>query len=300
MYSRQLESFVQTAKAGSFTKASKELFVSTPSLIQQIDLLEGRLGLKLFERSNKGVTLTLQGESLYRDAVDIIRMSKDAVSKAKRMGNPHPIRVGTSLLMKCRLLPGIWAHMVDSMPNMEGALIEIVQLLEKEGTVGNSIDKIGSDFDVMEGLYLSELYDQKCNFVELENAALGISCPKPIGLSDGLDASSKMLDSISVVTLRRGVSSSFDSMQDLLKGLGAREIIEVPHYDMRVFADCELNNRAIVMPEMWEDLTHDMQLMQMENAPTIPYGLIFAKEPTSEAAQLMRFAMASSQSSPSS
>ena len=69
MYSRHIESFIETAKAGSFTKAARALYIAPSSLIQQIDLLEQRLGIVLFERGHRGIKLTEAGESLYRDAV---------------------------------------------------------------------------------------------------------------------------------------------------------------------------------------------------------------------------------------
>ena len=75
MYSRQIESFVKTANAGSFNKAARALYIAPSSLIQQIDILEQRLGLVLFERGRRGVTLTEAGESLYQDAVEILRRS---------------------------------------------------------------------------------------------------------------------------------------------------------------------------------------------------------------------------------
>ena len=58
MYSRQIESFIETAHAGSFSKAARALYIAPSSLIQQIDLLEQRLGVVLFERGRKGVALT--------------------------------------------------------------------------------------------------------------------------------------------------------------------------------------------------------------------------------------------------
>ena len=85
MYSRQLESFVETARAGSFTKAARALYIAPSSLIQQIDLLERRLDVRLFNRTPRGVTLTEAGKSLLADATDLMRLSREAVARAQRI-----------------------------------------------------------------------------------------------------------------------------------------------------------------------------------------------------------------------
>ena len=84
MYNRQLDAFIKTADLGSFSKAAEAMYISSPSIIQQVNLLEESCGFKLFIRSNHGVRLTPAGRSLYEDAKTIIRLSQDALNKALR------------------------------------------------------------------------------------------------------------------------------------------------------------------------------------------------------------------------
>ncbi|WP_032123407.1 LysR family transcriptional regulator [Clostridium amazonitimonense] len=58
--------FYTTAKLGSISKAAKELFTSQPAVSQSIKLLEGKLGGQLFYRTPRGVSLTLEGEVLFK------------------------------------------------------------------------------------------------------------------------------------------------------------------------------------------------------------------------------------------
>ena len=53
-----LKNFVKIADAGSISKAAKELHLSQPPLTKQMQALEERLGVRLFDRSVKGITLT--------------------------------------------------------------------------------------------------------------------------------------------------------------------------------------------------------------------------------------------------
>ncbi len=61
---RQLRAFVSIGRLGSFTKAADALHATQPALSAQIRELEDALGVKLFDRSTRSVTLTQAGEDL--------------------------------------------------------------------------------------------------------------------------------------------------------------------------------------------------------------------------------------------
>ncbi len=58
----QLKYVVTTAQTGTISEAAKQHFISQPSLTASIRELEQELGITIFIRSNKGVTLTPEGE----------------------------------------------------------------------------------------------------------------------------------------------------------------------------------------------------------------------------------------------
>lgn len=60
-----LRYFYEVAKAGSFTSAAAFLHISQSALSKNVGLLESREGIKLFERSKKGVTLTPIGQEMF-------------------------------------------------------------------------------------------------------------------------------------------------------------------------------------------------------------------------------------------
>jgi DNA-binding transcriptional LysR family regulator len=60
-----LKSFHRVALTRSFTQAAQDLFLTQPAVSQQIQLLEHRLGIKLFDRMGKMVGLTSEGELLF-------------------------------------------------------------------------------------------------------------------------------------------------------------------------------------------------------------------------------------------
>ncbi|WP_396221522.1 LysR family transcriptional regulator [Gemmatimonas sp.] len=79
-----LRAFVETADAGSLSRAARHLALSQPSLTGQIQRLEAHLGTPLFDRHGRGVTLTEAGEALYpraRRILDEVRNTEDAVRR---------------------------------------------------------------------------------------------------------------------------------------------------------------------------------------------------------------------------
>jgi DNA-binding transcriptional LysR family regulator len=58
---QQLNYVIVIAEAGSFNKAAERLYVSQPSLTSAVKELEKEIGILIFNRSGKGVTLTAEG-----------------------------------------------------------------------------------------------------------------------------------------------------------------------------------------------------------------------------------------------
>ncbi len=57
----QLKYVITIADTGSMNEASKELFIAQPSLSQAVRELETEIGVELFKRSNRGVSVTQEG-----------------------------------------------------------------------------------------------------------------------------------------------------------------------------------------------------------------------------------------------
>ncbi len=62
----KLRVFYVVARSGSFTHAAEQLHLSQSSISRQISGLETEVGIKLFYRHARGLTLTEQGSKLHR------------------------------------------------------------------------------------------------------------------------------------------------------------------------------------------------------------------------------------------
>ena len=68
-----MRSVVKLAETANYSRAAEQLFITQPALSQQIHSLEEELGLKLFERTTRRVSLTRPGEEFVRRARQILR-----------------------------------------------------------------------------------------------------------------------------------------------------------------------------------------------------------------------------------
>ena len=64
---------VEVARCGSLNKASEKLLIASPNLSRCIRELEAELGIRIFERTNKGMKLTPEGDEFILYAGDILK-----------------------------------------------------------------------------------------------------------------------------------------------------------------------------------------------------------------------------------
>lgn len=78
---------VEVARTGSINKAAETLLIAQPNLSRSIKELEADLGITIFERSSKGMVLTLQGEEFIGYANSILSQI-DSVERMYKSGIP--------------------------------------------------------------------------------------------------------------------------------------------------------------------------------------------------------------------
>jgi DNA-binding transcriptional LysR family regulator len=75
----RLKIFLKIAELKSFSRAAHELYLTQPTVSQHIAALEQFVGLPLFDRADRDITLTKAGELLYAYARQIITLQDEAV-----------------------------------------------------------------------------------------------------------------------------------------------------------------------------------------------------------------------------
>ena len=114
---KQLEAFVTTAEYSSFTKAAEELFLTQSTVSSHISALEKTLGVRLIQRSaRQRVTLSKEGEQVYRDAKEILDRCQ-ALQDLKKQNDQNQLVIGASSVPGQCLMPEIMSDYLACCPD---------------------------------------------------------------------------------------------------------------------------------------------------------------------------------------
>ena len=91
--------FYTVAKCGSLTKAAEELYISQPAVSQSIKQLESQLGVRLFNRTHRGMELSAQGGQVIfsevERALNLLNAAENRVTEMQQAAT-GVIRIGGS------------------------------------------------------------------------------------------------------------------------------------------------------------------------------------------------------------
>ncbi len=279
MYNHQLDTFIQVADTGSFGKAAELLYVSAPAVMKQIRLLEDKCKVTLFNRTHQGVTLTAAGQSLYNDAKTIIRLSNDAINKAQQLADKseNTVRIGTSVLFKCRMLPTIWNKVSEKYPELK---IEIIPIPDKQSRE-ESIYNLGLKYDIREGILSTLSLKDRCNFLQLTNTPVCCAVSKNHRLADYNRLTLDDLNGEYLVMPIKGVSAELDKFRsEIQNNYPTVQIIDSPYYGVDTFTFCEVNQYVLMTHPVFSDIHTSLVTIPLETNYSLPYGLMYSNTPT--------------------
>lgn len=124
---RHLRYFIAVAEEGSFIQAADRLHISQPPLSTQIKDLESALGVRLFDRSPRGVALTTAGTAFYTEARAVLARLEHACIAAQRAdrGDQGTLEVGFISIADYNILPTALKRFRSSHPGVDVQLHEL-------------------------------------------------------------------------------------------------------------------------------------------------------------------------------
>lgn len=116
-----LHAFVAVADSGSFSEASKYLYLTQPAISKRISALETELDIQLFDRIGRKVTLTEAGTALLSRARNILQQVEDSKRAIKNLsGNiAGKLSIGTSHHIGLHRLPPVLRAFTSAYPEVE-------------------------------------------------------------------------------------------------------------------------------------------------------------------------------------
>ena len=134
---RNLNTFVRAADAGSFSRAASELGYTQSTVTAQIQGLEEELGVQLFDRLPKGITLTRPGEVLLKHARSLLLEAENARLAVKSQREPSgKLRIGAFSSLCTAFLPDLLRQYHQLYPK--------VDLVVRSGGIEALRDMLGS------------------------------------------------------------------------------------------------------------------------------------------------------------
>ena len=281
IYNHQLETFISVADAGSFNKAAESSYITPTAVIKQINLLEADLGVKLFERSHRGLTLTKAGQSLYNDSKYVIQYCKDSVLRAKNamLEDGKLIRVGTSPMTPAQALVDLWPELQQEYPEFK------LKFVPYENTPENAreiLAHLGQNIDIVPGIFDDTLLSLRgCSGYELsrEPICCAVSVNHPLAQKSELEVSD--LYGESLMLMHRGWSSYVDVLRDDLEANHKQiNIVDFDFYSLEIFNRCEYEGGILMAVRNWADVHPLLKVLRVKWEHFIPYGLLYAKDPS--------------------
>ena len=139
---RQLRYFVATAEELHFGRAARRVHIAQPSLSRQIALLERELGVKLFDRDTRRVSLTNAGREYLGEARNVLARLTAASETARRAerGELGRLGIGFVYLVALDVLPSLLRRFRASHPDVQLDLHELSTEAQIAGVGDGSLD----------------------------------------------------------------------------------------------------------------------------------------------------------------
>lgn len=218
---RQLQYFVAVAEQGSVTRAAQNLSISQSSVTEAIKELEGDLGVELFERHPRGLTITYNGHQFLRHATKILASVSDArnVFTETQTSTGGTLNIGVTSLVAGYVLSDLLARYRRACPGVE------VSAIEDNGSYLEHL-LIGGELDVAV-MVISNLRDRmalQAEILETSPYRLWLPIGHPLVSADIISVQDIAREPLIMLT----VDEIEENTGKLLSALGAR-----PHVAFR-------------------------------------------------------------------
>ena len=281
MYNPQLETFIRVADAGSFNKAAERSYITPTAVIKQINLLEASLGIKLFERTHRGLIMTKAGLSLYQDAKYIIQYCKDSVTRAKNamQEDTNIIRIGSSPMTPAQLLMPLWTKIQERLPDLKFQIIPFENTPEKAREI---LANLGKNIDVIGGIFDETMLElRQCDGLELsrEPFCCAVSIHHRLATKNRLTMQD--LYGENLLMMKREWSRYVDQLRDdIWQNHNQIHIVDFEFYNMDIFNRCENGNYVLLAIPGWANVHPLLKVIPVDWEYSIPYGLLHSPEPS--------------------
>lgn len=280
MVNQQLKTFTIVAESGSFSKASEQLFISPNAVARQINVLEQRLQLKLFERTRQGLKLTSEGAFLYGETKKMLGKSEEILNNIRRMSSLENsvIRVGTSPMHPHTILQSRWRLVADQAPEIT---LQIEPYSDNFIEFQELLSHLGDSIDVIPRLYKEQFYKDKCNTLHLADQPVRIGVPIYHQLAWKPCLGRKDLNGQTILLVKSEKSPVLRQIkQDILSHCAGARIEEIDILNYPVFNRAVNENKLVVTVNSLQDVHPMIRTIPVGWKHSLQSGLLYPLNPS--------------------
>ena len=181
---RQMEIFVAVAEALHFGRAAERLHITQATASQEVKRLEVSLGVSLFRRTTRSVSLTPAGSSLVEACTDVMRSVSRLTSQAELLRDEHVnrLKVVSSPSVVNEVLPRVVSEAEAHMP-----ALQIEDIAAESGQVTDTVIKRGADIGV--GRFLDTPTGYSHEVLGYEDLIIALSSSHPLSHRESINLS---------------------------------------------------------------------------------------------------------------
>ena len=211
----------------------------------------------------------------------MIEFADKAVQKARKLAfsEQNIIRVGTSIMRPCKRLIDLLSEIDENdMPFQ----MQIVPFDDDPAGLDSALSALGNQIDCFVSPCNSAEWQKQYSIFLLDKIPCRIAVPRKHHLSKKKILCWSDLDGETFMILKRGNSSVMDQIRNnILENHPKIRIADVPNfYDTSIFNECEQMNYLMETLDIWIDIHPSLVTLPMEWDYKIPYGIVYAKNPS--------------------
>lgn len=178
----------------------------------------------------------------------------------------HTMRIGTSLLYKCRLIPEIWAWISEQLPELK---IKILPMTEYQNR-GNAFSMLGIKYDMCGYLWDRQLEGYLPVFR---------TCSHPRLLCGGKNHRFAKIEKLTLQDLNgeylvmpiEGVSEELDAFRsEIRQNHPTIQIIDSAYYGVDTFTMCEVNPYILITQPVYSNIHTNFVTIPLKTEYTLP------------------------------
>ncbi|WP_282806020.1 LysR family transcriptional regulator [Lactobacillus isalae] len=263
MYTQELNTFITVAELGSFSAASRKLYISKSAITQQINLLEKKIDCVLFDRNSHGVYLTEAGKIFLIQARKIQNIFSETSQIMQNYKNT--IIVGTGYLSTTNFLEDYWNKFSKN------------QFFELKFKEIKDYENIPSDVDLIEAIYASEpMPKQDFLFKKVSTSPLLIGVPPKNKLATKKIISMNDLKDQIILLIKKSIFNKTPEIETYLtKHCKNINIQNYAVYNRAAVNEALLSNQLILVPQSLSDLCKPFVLKEVDWNFNVDIGFFY-------------------------